>query len=74
MASGQVQRYKLTGNDTISVSKMGQQSVLQIGNYQFELPTAQPELTKFVNQWHQVSSQIDTLNQTATTSGGFANR
>lgn len=71
MTSGQVQRYKLTGNDTISVSKMGQQSVLQIGNYQFELPTSQQELTKFVNQWHQVSNQIESLNPT-TTAGGFS--
>lgn len=60
MTSGQVQRYKLTSQDTIKVSQMGTTPVLEIGNYHFELPQGS-DLQQFVNQWQQAGTQIQNL-------------
>jgi len=64
--TGSVQRYKLTGNESINVTKMGSTSVLEIGQYQFELPADQQGLTRFANNWQQVSSDIQNLHQGGT--------
>jgi len=69
---GQVQRYKLTGNETISVNKMGSNPVLTIGQYQFELPTSQTELNKFASQWHQASNQFENLSSVGGVTGGIS--
>lgn len=67
MTSGQVQRYKLTGNDQIKVTNQtGGTPVLEIGNYQFELP--KDNLNQFANQWNQAGSQIQMLS--SQSSGG----
>lgn len=60
--TGSVQRYKLTGNESINVTKMGSTPVLEIGQYQFELPSNQTDLNKFVSNWQQVANEIKNLH------------
>lgn len=61
LSSGSVQRYKLTSSDQISVSTQGSTPVLNIGQYQFELPQGQ-DLNSFVNQWNQAGNQIKNMS------------
>ena len=65
--TGSVQRYKLTGNETINVTKMGDKPVLEIGQYQFELPSDQQGLNRFVSNWQQVGTEIQNLHTGGST-------
>jgi hypothetical protein len=68
--TGQVQRYQLSANDMIKVSKEGATPVLSIGNYQFSLPSDRSGLDHFVDQWTSCTSQIQQLATGGTTFKG----
>lgn len=60
MTGGSVQRYKLSSNDTIKLNQSTGTPVLEIGQYQFELPKGQ-ELNSFVSQWQQAGTQMQQI-------------
>jgi hypothetical protein len=60
---GQVQRYQLKGSDQVKLNKTGSVPTIEIGEYQFTLPTNTGDLQKFVSSWQQASAQIQNLSE-----------